>query len=323
MVINFGLRYDKFDPNTKLPSDRRNPANQLSLPDTMMSSYPNAKPQVQISPRFGLAYQLGNAAVLHFSYGHFFQMPSMYSLYQNNSFLIAPNDYSTTMGNAELKAEKTVTYELGLWQELAPGTGLEVSLFYRDIYNLLSTRVISTYNQIEYGLYSNKDYGNARGLEVKLDAHSGPISAWVNYTLQYTKGNADNPQQTFSRSGASMDPVNRFIPMSWDQRHTFNATLAYNSGPFGGSLTGYYNSGSPYTFSPIEESRLSRINLYPNNDYRPAKFSADLMTYYNLPIFKDYVLNLRLAVYNLFDRLNEEFVNSQTGRAYTAVIKRY
>ena len=62
-------------------------------------------------------------------------MPSMYSLYQNNSFLIAPNDYSTTMGNAELKAEKTVTYELGLWQELAPGTGLEVSLFYRDIYN--------------------------------------------------------------------------------------------------------------------------------------------------------------------------------------------
>ena len=45
------------------------------------------------------------------------------------------------------------------------------------------------------------------------------------------------------------------------------------------------------------------------------------MTYYNLPIFKDYVLNMRLAVYNLFDRLNEEFVNSQTGRAYTAVIK--
>ena len=118
-----------------------------------------------------------------------------------------------------------------------------------------------------------------------------------------------------------MDPVNRFIPMSWDQRHTFNATLAYNMGAFGGSITGYYNSGSPYTFSPIEESRLSRINLYPNNDYRPAKFSADLMTYYNLPVYKDYVLNMRLAVYNLFDRLNEESVNSQTGRAYTAVIK--
>jgi outer membrane receptor protein involved in Fe transport len=287
----------------------------------MTSSYPNAKPQTQISPRFGLAYQLGDAAVLHFSYGHFFQMPPMYSLFQNHSFLIAPNDYSTMMGNAELKAEKTVTYEIGLWQQLFPGAGFEVSLFYRDIYNLLSTIIISTYNQIEYGLYSNKDYGNARGLEIKFDLQSGPISSWINYTLQYTRGNADNPQQAFSRSGASMDPVNRFIPMSWDQRHTFNATVAYNTENYGASITGYYNSGSPYTFSPIEESRLSRINLYPNNDYRPAKYNADLMAYYNMPIYKDYKINFRLAVYNLFDRLNENWVNGGTGRAYTAVIK--
>ncbi len=321
MVINFGLRYDRFDPNSALPSDRRNPANQLALPDSMMSAYPKADPQVQISPRFGLAYQLGNAAILHFSYGHFFQMPPMYSLYQNHSFLVAPSDHATLMGNSELKAEKTITYEVGLWQELAQGMGLEVSLFYRDIYNLLSTKVISTYNQIEYGLYSNKDYGNARGLEVKFDFNSGPISSWINYTLQYTRGNADNPTQAFSRSGASMDPVNRFIPMSWDQRHTFNATVAYIKPKYGVSVTGYYNSGSPYTFSPIEESRLSRINLYPNNDYRPTKYHADFMAYYNLKITNKYKVKFRLAVYNVFDRLNENWVDSRTGRAYTAVIK--
>jgi|TARA_B110000438_G_scaffold43332_1_gene43255 outer membrane receptor protein involved in Fe transport len=321
MVINFGLRYDLFDPSSNFPSDRRNPNNQLSLPDSMMSTYPKADPQVQISPRFGLAYQLGGAAVLHFSYGHFFQMPPMYSLYQNHSFLVAPSDYSTLMGNSKLKAEKTITYEVGLWQELTQGLGLEVSLFYRDIYNLLSTRIISTYNQIEYGIYSNKDYGNVRGLEVKLDYNSGFISSWINYTLQYTRGNADSPTQTFSRTGASMDPVNRFIPMSWDQRHTFNATVAYNKPTYGFSLTGYYNSGSPYTFSPIEESILSRVNLYPNNDYRPTKYHADLMAYYNLSISKKYKINFRLAVYNLFDRLNENSVDSRTGRAYTAVIK--
>ena len=118
-----------------------------------------------------------------------------------------------------------------------------------------------------------------------------------------------------------MDPVNRFIPMSWDQRHTFNATVAYNINNFGLSLTGYYNSGSPYTFSPLEESRLSRINLYPNNDYKPARYSADLVTYYNLPVYKDYKINFRLAVYNLFDRLNEGWVNGNTGRAYTAIIR--
>lgn len=321
MVINLGLRFDSFDPNTTIPTNRRNPANQLSLPDSMMSSYESSLKKVQLSPRFGLAYQLGDAAVLHFSYGHFFQMPPLYSLFQNRSFLVAPNDYATLTGNANLKAEKTVTYEIGLWQELYDGLGLEVSLFYRDIYNLLSTQIISTYNQIEYGLYSNKDYGNARGLEVKVDYNLGAFSAWLNYTLQYTKGNADNPVQTFTRSGASMDPVNRFIPMSWDQRHTLNATVSYGTKDYGVSLTGYYNSGSPYTFVPISESRLARVNLYPNNDYRPSKYSSDLMAYYNLKLFGGNTLNIKLSVYNLFDRLNEEWVNAQTGRAYTAIIK--
>ncbi len=129
--------------------------------------------------------------------------------------------------------------------------GLEVTLFYKDKYNLLSTKIISTYNQIEYGLFSNKDYGNARGLEVKFDYGSQPINVNINYTLQYTRGNADYPQQSFNRAGDSMDPVNRFIPMSWDQRHTFNATVGYHSGNFHMSTTGYYNSGTPYTFLPL------------------------------------------------------------------------
>ena len=45
------------------------------------------------------------------------------------------------------------------------------------------------------------------------------------------------------------------------------------------------------------------------------------MGYYNLPVYKDYKINFRLAIYNLFDRLNENSVNEGTGRAYTAVIK--
>ena len=319
MVINFGIRYDYFDPNTIYPSDRRNPANQLSLPDSMMSVYPMAEPFYQVSPRFGLAYQLGDVAVLHFSYGHFFQLPPLYALYQGHSFLISPNDYVTTIGNSRLKPEKTVTYEIGLWQALTRNIGLEVTLFYKDIYNLLSTKIISTYNQIEYGLFSNKDYGNVRGLEVKFDYGSQSLNVNINYTLQYTRGNADSPQQSFDRAGDSMDPVNRFIPMSWDQRHTFNATVGYHSGNFHMSATGYYNSGTPYTFSPLGESVLSRINLYPNNDYQPSKYQADLTARYSLQLANMAGVNFFLTIYNLFDRLNEEWVNSQTGRAYTDV----
>ena len=321
MVINIGARYDQFDPESIFPSDRRNPANQLILPDSMTSDYPQAPVIEQISPRVGFAYQLGNQAVLHFSYGHFFQMPPMYAMYQNHSFLVDPNDFVTRMGNTLLEPEKTITYELGLWQELSRQASLDVALFYRDIYNLLTTKTLSTYNQIKYGLYSNKDYGSARGLEVKLDLGFGPIKSMVNYTLQYTRGNADSPGQTFDRAGNNQDPVNRFIPMSWDQRHTLNGSLMYLKENSGITITAYYNSGSPYTFSPQTESVLSRINLYPNNDYRPEKYSVDGALYRHFEIANGLKATLEVNVYNIFDRLNEEWVNSQTGRAYTAVIR--
>lgn len=323
MVVNLGIRYDYFDPKTVYPSQRRNPANQLDFPTEpdKVSIYKNADPKIQISPRLGLSYQLGEAALLRFSYGHFFQMPPMYAMYQNHAFRVAPTDYSTTMGNAQLKAQKTVQYEIGLWQQLMAGMGLEVALFYRDIYDLLSAKVISTYNQIEYGLYSNKDYGNAKGLEVKYDLNMGHLGAFVNYTLQYTRGNADNPTQTFSRAGNSMDPVSRLIPMSWDQRHTVNLTMSYTTKDFGMTLTSYFNSGAPYTWSPISESQLSRVNLYPNNAVRPSRLSVDLSGYYNIPLHGSLRAKVTLNVYNLFDRLNEAWVNAETGRAYTAIIR--
>ncbi|SVB99184.1 uncharacterized protein METZ01_LOCUS252038, partial [marine metagenome] len=177
IVINIGVRYDAFDANTSYPSQRRNPVNASTyylknidgldsldlggnlVIDKSRMSYPvQSGVSSQISPRFGFAYQLGNVAVLHFSYGHFLQMPPMYAIYSNHSSIIGPTDYSTTVGNANLasdslglNAQKTISYEVGLWQEIGGNTSLEINLYYRDIYDLLSLATVSTFNQIEYG----------------------------------------------------------------------------------------------------------------------------------------------------------------------------
>ena len=320
LVLNVGMRFDYFNPDQVYPSDRRNPGNQLNMPDSMMSTYPNSPAKYQLSPRFGLAYQLGDAAVLRLSYGHFFQMPPMYALYQNNVFRVPTSDYGVTMGNTLLDPQKTVSYEIGLWQQLMDGMSLELALYYKDIYNLLSTKIISTYNQIEYGLYTNKDYGNARGLEVKWKYQSKGFFANLNYTLAYTKGNADNPTQTFTRAGDSMDPIKRYIPMSWDQRHTINLTSGYSRKEYGFTATAYYNSGQPYTYEPLGYSPLSLVNLYSNNDTKPGTFSVDLTAYWRLPIFSEYDARLTLNVYNLLDNLNANWVYNDTGKPYKKIV---
>ncbi len=339
MVVNVGLRWDYFNPNTKYPSQLRNPANQLKfyqkdaqgqilydqngnpLYDTeRMTTYLDSDAKVQLSPRFGLSYTLSKAAVLHFSYGHFFQMPPLYAMYSNYRFMVPPNNFGTIHGNPQIEAEKTVQYEMGIWQELMPGMGLELSVYYKDIYDLLSAVVYTTYNQIKYGLYSNKDYGNAKGFELKYDYTFGRWALFLNYTLQYTRGNADNPTSTFSRAGESLDPVPYLIPLSWDQRHTLNASLGYTGRNYSLTLTGYFNSGMPYTFTPVSVSPLAKQTLYENNSKRPSTLSFDLRGNYDFKIAGNHNLRLFLSIYNLLDRKNELYVNSSTGRAYTAII---
>lgn len=323
MVLNYGLRYDYFNPNTVYPSKRGNPANQILYPNNpeLMSEYPEAEVQTQISPRFGLAYQLSDAAVLRFSYGHFFQMPPMYAMYQNSKFFVGPEDFQTTMGNAQLKAQKTVQYEVGVWQGLTESLSLEVAVYYRDIFDLLSTQIFTTYNETKYGLYSNKDYGNVKGLELKVDYAKNRFSTFLNYTFQYSRGNADNPTQNFDRAGGVLDPITRLIPMSWDQRHTFNTTVSYGMDSWGLSLTGYFDSGTPFTWEPLDISILDDISFLPNNEYMPSTFSVDMNAHYFLRLRNDMGLKFGLQVYNLLDELNDAWVDSRTGQAYNSIIR--
>ena len=123
----------------------------------------------QVSPRFALSYQIGYGSLLRFSYGHFFQMPPFYSLYQNYRFRIPVLDYQTILGNTNLNAEKTVQYELGYWQQLNSNIDGDIIIYYRDIYDLLSAEVLTTYNNIKFGHFNNKDYCNVKGLEITIN----------------------------------------------------------------------------------------------------------------------------------------------------------
>ena len=321
LVINLGLRYDWFRANSDVPSQLRNPSNQLFFEDpAYMTVYKDAEPQWQLSPRLGLSYILSRAAVLHFSYGHFFQIPPFYALYQNYRFQVPTTDFATVHGNAEIEAEKTVQYELGIWQELMPGMGLELSIFYRDIYDLQSAVTITTFDDKKYGRYDNRDYGNAKGFELKYDYLWSAWSFMLNYTLQYTRGVADDPNALFDLAGQNFDPIPVLVPLSWDQRHTLNASLTYQQPNWGSTLTGFYNSGLPYTIDPLPESPLAHQRLYPNNATRPSTLSFNLKSYLVYPLDEGKRIKLTLTIHNLFDTLNEQEVYGSTGRAYTDII---
>jgi outer membrane receptor protein involved in Fe transport len=307
IVIRAGLRFEYYDPNAQVPSDLRNPAN--SIDGAPQSQLVDTKIKTVFAPRLGINFPMSASSSVYFSYGHFYQMPALGLLYGNADYSIlsdlAANSISYgVMGNPDLKPEFTVQYEFGFKQAVSALLGLQLSFFYKDIYDLLGTEVIETYNSAEYWRFTNVDFGSVYGMTLSLfQQNYGNISSSLNYTLQFAEGNSSDPRETTNRAAAGQDPRPKYVPFNWDQRHTLNVTAVYTDPDnFSISTIMKFGSGQPYT--PVIGTGFG-ADQEPNSGRKDSYFLIDLRgeKYFNLDIVS---LSVYLRVFNL---LNQHFVN--------------
>ncbi|HEX9006354.1 MAG TPA: TonB-dependent receptor, partial [Bacteroidota bacterium] len=241
LVVNVGLRFDYFQPDAYFMTD----PNRIAALDTLEPPFPltvsggpqplfkKAGVKMQVSPRVGISYPISDKGAVHFSYGHFFQIPPFDFLYRNPNFRIPlsgsfPEFVGNTIGNADLQPERTTMYEIGLQQELTPELGLTVTGYYKDIRNLLGLQINIKNNFRQFGMYVNRDYGAVRGITVSLDKRmSNGFAANLDYTFQIAKGDASDPEQAFLNAQATppIETNKVLVPLSWDRRHSLNVTL--------------------------------------------------------------------------------------------------
>lgn len=142
MVINAGVRMDRFEPEYEYPETIA-----LAASTKMYNSFTRfdydvmnkngllrkAKNQTVWAPRIGVAHPITDRASLHFFYGHIYQLPSFYTLYSerwinrdgspdldlNKDGKIGPQELYNQLteaqifGNPNLGYEKTINFELG------------------------------------------------------------------------------------------------------------------------------------------------------------------------------------------------------------------
>lgn len=308
LVVRLGLRYEYFDPRAYIPSNLQNPANTIvGVPGSQLIK---AKTKHTLAPRLGFGFPLTDKSALHFSYGHFYQMPKYSALYENANyqvleFLTGGATYQQDfLGNPDLEPEITVQYEVGLKQAINDNLGVDLTFFYKDIRNLLGTEVIETYNFGQYARNTNLDFGSVSGFTISLIQRAvGNFGVSLDYSLMYANGNASDPNETANRALGGEDPRPRDIPFNWDQRHTLNITAMYNQADdLSISTIIRYASGQPYTpelgvgFGAIQEQNSGRKPSYITIDLRAEK-------YFNIAQFN---FSVFLRIFNL---LNQEFVN--------------
>jgi outer membrane receptor protein involved in Fe transport len=350
MIVNAGVRYEVFDPDGETLSDPADPNiyaplklsnrfhdldgdgliseleavsdNAKDYADRKEYWYKEASKKIQFSPRLAIAYPITDKGVLHFSYGHFFQIPSYTYLYINPEFEVPVGGSvaSATMGNADLEPQKTVQYEVGFQQQFGENIGVDVTGFYKDISNLLGSRIVTTFTNEIYGLYVNRDYGNVKGLTISLTKrYSNGFSANVDYTYSVAEGNASDPRSAFWDAQNNRESEKQLVYLDWDQRHTINGSLLFKL-PYQINLSfiGEYGSGLPYT--------PSNVNLvgggFENSARRPQQMNVDMRVTKSFTM-AGRELTFSANVYNLLDIRNEVNVYTDTGRSGYSLIQTY
>ena len=303
MIMNLGVRYDVFVPNDSSITD-------LVYPEAGKN---DAGVKTMISPRVGVSLPITDKGIFHFSYGHFYQMPTLRNLYRESYFGagLAP-----TVGYPDLKPEKTVLYEFGFQQQFGNLIGMDINLFYKDIRELLALQSIRydspQYGPSNYAIYLNKDYGSSRGLTLSVSKRYDPVSKtriWLDYTYQKSEGNSVKSAAFYFSTLSGIEEEKLIVPLSWDQSHLLNTTIIIgNPGGTTLGLIGKISTGWPYTPSIPTANYVPE----PNSGRKPIQRNMDLKIERRVSIGSRKV-SLFARVYNLFDIRNARYVFDDTG----------
>lgn len=302
---------------------------------------------LQISPRLGMSFPVSSSTVFHFGYGHYFQRPDFIHLYKglavnnaeglrdmngdnrvtlDDNYIMNLLSGNGRFGNPDLKPQKTITYEFGLTQQITRDIIISLSVYNKNITNLLGVRTFfagdSSLDGIKYfetfTSYINEDFASNNGIEIQIRKRSGKhFIGEINYTLAVAEGSSSRPLERVGVEEANRQTL-KFFPLDFDQRHTLNVYTQFriNQGELvhvlenlRASILFKYGSGLPYT----KGIRGATAPYEINNMRLPATWTVDLKVDREFE-WKKVRFTPYLEIYNLTNRKNVLYVDPFTGK---------
>lgn len=289
--------------------------------------FAQADPKLYISPRLTITYPITERQNVRLSYGIYYMAPPFAEFY--DSFNATQLRGSQSLGNPNLEMMRTNQYEMAYNHQLTDDLALTVTGFYKDIYNQSGLAFVRI-TPVPFYQRVLADYGTSRGLELTFMKRM--VDNWslnINYTLQQATGTSNGANVT-----AALDPVTgnpafpqTDFPLGIDRRHRINAAVslawAREEGPrIAGvpflenvtlSLTGYFQTGLPYT--PVDGRGQAAGEI--NSGRYPSNWWSELRITRTIPL-QDLVggnteVDVFLDVFNLFNYTGAIFFYPRTG----------
>jgi outer membrane receptor protein involved in Fe transport len=217
----------------------------------------------QISPRIEANYQVNSNDIIHFWYGRLYAAPQLEDV--RRAAVIIGGESSTALPVYDLKPERDSIYEAGLQHTFSPLTSGYITLWSRDVANVLDTTQIA-----DTPLFTvfNSTQGQAQGVEVSIRGRTPETgnSYYVSYgeSLSQAYGISGG---TFLFTPAELQGANSWALEDHDQTVTINSAYTWNLRPGGryATLQTIYGDGFPVEF----ENGTGRLPVHweVNMDY--------------------------------------------------------
>ncbi len=314
VVLIGGLRYDHYNSRASRPflldTVSRSPTfgEYLNLPGApiyeaggtfgdrpLVISRPD-RAHGYLSPHIQVSFPVTERSNLRLSYAHQVQAPD---------FGLVLNGVNSGGLGSDLDFGKTIAFEFGVRHAFSDDMVLDVALYNRDNIAVAAARTFLVDDPVRQRRstlvrVTNLDFGNARGVDVRLDRRFGNFfNGTIGYSYQDAKSTASDPLTNQDRGvtvvnevgGVLGPPPQEIIPTVLSRPHDIAAALAFTfpaewkKGSILGSVLGNlglfatarFATGTPYTpCAEAAESGECRHLGAPNSARLPASKQFDL-----------------------------------------------
>lgn len=263
------------------------PVERLSLTGGLRFDYYSSLQAQSFNPRFTARYQVAPYTWLKGGVGLFSQDPQ------------AP-DYNKQFGNPKLRPESAIHYGLTLEQGLLPGLMIEVTTFYKQLYDLVvpSAELVQRDGQMVPERKSNDGVGRVYGGEMLLrQSLSKWFFGWISYTLMRSerKDCATCAWRLFDfdQTHVLIIAAHAYLPKGFEVGARFRYITGY---PYTVAYGGWYDGDSD-VYSPAQGAvNTGRLAAFNQLDVRIDK------TF----VFKRWLLKVYLDITNIYNNQNVE-----------------
>ena len=322
VVVVGGLRYDFYDTRARrwadFPRISTHPLYNQADPDAFFTNdslFPQDQSHDYISPHIQVSFPVTERTNFRLSYAHQVQAPDFGVVLQGIN-----TDINTTNTNnfygSDLDFGKTITFEFGVRHAFSDDMVLDVAAYNKDNLSNAAGRLVRRFDPLEGNsqdirVITNADFGNTRGVDVRLDRRIGNLfNGTLAYTFQQAKNTGSDPDTYLdfgSRvinqvSGGNQPPPQAILPTDFSRPHNLAVAAALNfpndwqEGSIIGSVlenvglfaTFRYTSGTPYTRCLPGVGDDDVVSSDNCEDFFPEPLNSS-----RLPAFKN--LDLRLT----------------------------